>query len=42
MTQLGVVVGTAAYMSPEQACGRELDAHSDQFALGTIVRDGFR
>jgi len=33
----GVAVGTASYMSPEQASGRSLDFRSDQFALGSIL-----
>ena len=30
-------MGTAGYMSPEQARGQEIDFHSDQFSLGTIL-----
>jgi serine/threonine-protein kinase len=36
-TQLGVIVGTPGYMSPEQASGGEVDFPSDQYALGTIL-----
>ena len=36
MTRTGMMVGTMEYMSPEQAMGKELDAPSDQFAVGLI------
>ncbi len=37
ITESGTTVGTLAYMSPEQACGREVDASTDTYALGCVV-----
>src|SRR6185503_7585639 len=37
MTGIGTILGTAAYMAPEQAKGRPTDKRSDMWAFGAVL-----